>query len=244
MCSSDLPVKFRLAEAPTWAKLRDVLPSLASDSAVGTVAWQCSTVDCTLVEKQASGVVNATLAPGRAFGAYLRYDLDKAAVIPPPKKELLQNVQNASAAGDVAAMQKELESPPHINAVASLSGDTSSINDTAILQLFGAETQPVAGAFFDGNISATVYPGGIYRAEMRVLVLGSVVQLGDITLAEVVPPALKLNAVTITGNGWKCDSNTAPNICTHTGANRNPGEFSDALVIQGRVGTKIGRAHV
>ena len=233
------PVKFRLAEAPTWAKLRDVLPALAADSAVGTVAWQCSTVDCTLVEKQATGVVNATLAPGRAFGAYLRYDLDKAAVIPPPKKELLQNVQNASAAGDVAAMQKELESPPHINAVASLSGDTSGINDTAILQLFGAETQPVAGAFFDGNISATVYPGGVYRAEMRVLVLGSVVQSGDITLAEVVPAALKLQSIKVSGNGWKCDSDTSPNICTHTGPNRNPGEFSDALIIEGRVGTDV-----
>ncbi|MBU6226823.1 MAG: hypothetical protein KGQ43_04470, partial [Acidobacteria bacterium] len=233
------PVTFTLSDVPTWAKLRDVLPALAADSPVGTVAWQCNGSSCTLVEKRADGVGNAVIQPGRAFGAYVRYDLDKTAVIPPPKKQLLQNVQDASAAGDVAGMQKELSAPPHINVVGGLSGDITAVNDKAVMQLFGAENLPVAGAYFDGTISATVYPGGLYRAEMRVLVLGSEVQSGDITLGEVVPAQLKLSEVSITGTGWKCDDPNAPNSCTHTGPNRNPGEFSDALVITGRVGRDV-----
>jgi hypothetical protein len=232
------PVAFRIAGVPAFATLRDVTPTMQANSPVGTVAWQCSNSTCTLVERRADGVGNATLVPGRGFGAYVRFDVAQDAVIPAAPSGLIADLRESGTV-DLNELQEIATAAPSIDVAASLAGDVSSANDSASVPMWSATPAQYASNYVDLALPGSVYPGGLYRAEMRLLVIGSDVQSGDITLKDVVSPLLKLSGVSVSGTGWTCDDPSNPKVCTHTGANREPGEFSDSLVITGRVGSDV-----
>ena len=250
------PVSFTLEEMPTFVKLLDATPVLGADSVVGDRGWDCKGTQCVLVEKTDKGIVNALLASGATAQADLRFDIASDAVIPVPPADLLEKIKAASTGGDLAAFNAAVKQVTHLTAVANTAGDINTKNNEAVVQLNGVEQdsgvqagstrrvksalgvngQGIAGVFIESKIKGPVYPGGPFHMELRFLPTGTEVQSGSIKFSNVVAPFLALTKVKISGEGWKCDSETAPKSCTRTGADIKPGTYTDPLIIDARIG--------
>ena len=250
------PVSFTLEEMPTFVKLLDATPVLGADSVVGDRGWDCKGTQCVLVEKTDKGIVNALLASGATAQADLRFDIASDAVIPVPPADLLEKIKAASTGGDLAAFNAAVKQVTHLSAVANTAGDINTKNNEAVVQLNGVEQdsgvqagstrrvksalgvngQGIAGVFIESKIKGPVYPGGPFHMELRFLPTGTEVQSGSIKFSNVVAPFLALTKVKISGEGWKCDSETAPKSCTRTGADIKPGTYTDPLIIDARIG--------
>ena len=241
------PVTFTIANLPATITFLDASPVLNDDASVGDRGWSCSGNTCTLVERSESGVKNAALAAGGGARADVRFQISQDAVIVEPPADLLEKSTEMSKKGDIAGVKELFADFPHFVANANVAGDIDPANDEAVLNFFGPKTEGgsvgeagegdaiVAGVYVDSKIRGPVYPGSPFKMELRLLATGSATQSGDFSFSDVMPKALGVTNVKVSGEGWSCDNNTSPNKCTHSGPDLTPGVFSSPLIIEGRV---------
>ena len=244
------PVSFSLDSLPTFVKLLDVNPIINTDSLVGALGWDCNGVQCVWVEKTAKGIKNALLKVGIRAQADLRFDIAADAVIPVPEFDV--DAEAKSKGSDLPAVYAVLKKVAHLSVIANKTGDVDPTNNETVAQLrgfdpndtaklgstkrVGDEEARFAGVYIDSKINGPVFPGGPFHMELRFLPQGTESQSGKVIFSDVVAPALALTDVKVSGAGWTCDSVTSPKTCTRTGGVIKAGTFTDALIIDGRVG--------
>ncbi|MEY2628161.1 MAG: hypothetical protein RJB08_1920, partial [Actinomycetota bacterium] len=243
------PITFTMSDMPKTATFKSASPAITADSAAGDIGWSCSGVVCTYVEKTATGTKNAVLPPGGIATADLQFDIAKDAKYPLPPDSLVTDVGNKTKSGDIPGAKALLAEWPHIVFAATSTDDIDHKNDEAIVQLLGPDPDAgvsvgsavgenktvIASVWVDLKVLGRVYPGGKFKAEMRLLPTGTETQSGAFTFRNVLPKDLGINQVKISGDGWTCENPASPDVCNHKGADIAPSNFSDTLTIEGRV---------
>ena len=250
---SQSAVSFTLKSLPTFVSLTSVGPAIDVDAAVGSRGWDCKALQCVWVEKTAEGMKNASLSAGASIQADVQLDLAADAKILAAGEGYFEAI--AAAKNDVGAVNKVLKTAVHLSVVANNQNDLDTANNEAVMDLLadapGADVvksvngEGTAGAYIDAKLVEPFFPGGPFHMELRYLPTGSETQSGKITFTNIVSQKLGLKNVVITGAGWSCSDIVKLESCAHTGNEVKPGSYSDALVIDGIIGSGIavgGRA--
>ena len=250
---SQSAVSFTLKSLPTFVSVTSVGPAIDVDAAVGSRGWDCKALQCVWVEKTTEGMKNASLSAGASIQADVQLDIAADAKILASSEGYFEAI--AAAKNDVRAVNKVLKTAVHLSVVANNQNDLDTTNNEAVMDLLadapGADVVKsvngagTAGAYIDAKLMEPFFPGGPFHMELRYLPTGSETQSGKITFTNIVSKKLGLKNVVITGAGWSCSDIVNLESCAHTGNEVKPGNYSDALVIDGIIGSGIavgGRA--
>jgi hypothetical protein len=243
------PITFTMSNLPATVTFSSAAPAITDESAVGSIGWVCSGLKCTYTEKTADGTKNALLPPGSNASADLQFQIGPDAAFPLPPDSLVTDVADKTKAGDIEGAKELLAEWAHILFKADTADDIDRKNDEAIVQLLGPDPDAgasvgsaagddktvIASVWVDVKVVGRVYPGGKFKADMRLLPTGTETQSGDFTFRNVLPKDLGITNVKVSGEGWTCDNPSAPTVCTHKGPDLPPSTFSDTLTLEGRV---------
>ena len=254
-------VSFTMSNVPAFAKLKVVRPVLDETSAVGDVGWSCNSNTCTYVEKTETGTKNATLAVGALAQADLNLDIAVDAKIIRPPTTFSEQATALLKSNDTAGYDALVKTVTHMVVNVPKANDANPDNNETFIPFLGSkedfeegptgtggaqvgkavgetDTPGLSGAYLESKIRGPVYPGGPFHFELRYLPTLMATQSGKITLSEVIPAALGLEKVKISGTNWSCDSLTNLKTCSTTGPDLKPGDFSETLTIDAFVGKK------